>query len=167
MMGRTLLVLGWLAAIGLLVAAGFGYQAEAGGAAMTPHILIAFFSSLLLLFAHSWVMFFLIGTGKAIREAVGRLRLDEQIIEETKRYKNESYPWIMAALGTVIATFVLGGGAYAEAIPSWIHHGLFWLTAAVQFKTLVIEGRVLLENDRLMARIDDSASDSMALNESA
>lgn len=159
MMGRTLLVLGWLAAMGLAAAAVFGYQAETGGAAMTPHILIAFFSSLLLLFTHSWVMFFLIGTGKAIREAVQRLHLEPQLIEDTKRFKNESYPWIMAALGTVIATFVLGGGAYAEAVPSWIHHVLFWVTAVVQVRTLLIEGRVLFENDRLMATIDRHASD--------
>jgi len=154
MMGRALLVLGWLSTLGLLASAGYGYVAERGSSAMTPHILIAFASSLLLLFAHSWVMFYLIGTGKAIRETVTAHALDLQLVEETKRFKNESYPSLMAAIGLVIATFVCGGGAYAGAVPVVVHHVLFLVTLLVQVRTLSIEGRVLLQNQRLMDSIE-------------
>ena len=68
-MGRALLILGWLATAGLLSTGWLGFQ-------VTPengvglHLLVALFSSLLALFSHSWIMFYLIGTGKAIKTAV-------------------------------------------------------------------------------------------------
>jgi hypothetical protein len=53
-----------------------------------------------------------------------------------------------------MATFILGGGVYTGAVPLWVHHGLFWLTLAAQLRALVLEGRVLGANDRLMADIN-------------
>ena len=157
MMGRALLIVGWLATLGLVVAGGIGYTAARASPTMTPHILVAFSSSLLILFSHCWVMFYLLGTGTAIREAVEEYRLESSIVEETKSYKNDAYPWLMAAMGLVIATFVLGGGTYAGALGSWLHHSLFYLTLVVQVRTLWIEGRVLLANDRLMEDINRRA----------
>ena len=65
----------------------------------------------------------------------------------------------MAAMGLVIATFVLGGGAYAGALPSSIHHLLFYVTIAVQVYSLRIEGHVLLANERLMVSINERVAD--------
>lgn len=157
-MGRALVVVGWLATLGLGVAGVLGYSASRASPTMTPHILFAFASSLLLLFSHCWIMFYLIGTGKAIRVAVEEYSLEGEMIEQTKAYKNDSYPWLMLAMAMIIATFVLGGGAYAGALGSWLHHGLFYLTAGVQVWTLLIEGRVLLSNERLMTEINRRAA---------
>ena len=157
MMGRALLIVGWLATAGLIASGALGYTAQRASPTMTPHILLAFASSLLLLFSHCWIMFFLIGTGKAIKDAVSEYGLEGDLVEATKDFKNDSYPWLMAAMGLVIATFVLGGGAYAGALGSWIHHALFFVTLIVQVRTLWIEGRVLFANDRLMADIDRRA----------
>lgn len=158
MMGRALLIVGWLATLGLGVAGFLGYSSTRASPMMTPHILIAFASSLLLLFSHCWIMFYLIGTGKAIREAVEEYDLEPEMVEKTKAYKSDSYPWLMLAMGMIIATFVLGGGAYSGAIGSWMHHALFYLTAGVQVWTLLIEGRVLLSNERLMTEINRRAA---------
>ena len=111
-----------------------------------------------LLFSHCWIMFYLIGTGKAIREAVEEYDLEPEMVEKTKAYKSDSYPWLMLAMGMIIATFVLGGGAYSGAIGSWMHHALFYLTVGVQVWTLLIEGRVLLSNERLMTEINRRAA---------
>ncbi len=157
-MGRALVIVGWLATLGLGVAGVLGYSATRASPTMTPHILFAFASSLLLLFSHCWIMFYLIGTGKAIREAVEEYSLSSQWIEDTKTFKNDSYPWLMAAMAVVIVTFVLGGGAYAAALPSWFHHALFYLLLLIQVKTLAIEGRVLRANEKLMNDIDSAAT---------
>ena len=60
----------------------------------------------------------------------------------------------MAAMGLAIATFVLGGGYVAGAVPSWLHVVLFYATLGVQVWTLVLEGQVLLQNERLMNEIN-------------
>ena len=48
--------------------------------------------------------------------------------------------------------------AHWAAIPSWVHHTLFYLLLLVQLKTLAVEGRVLLANERLMNEIDSAAA---------
>ena len=159
MMGRALLIVGAMATLGLIASAVLGYGLdEPVGREVTPemsrHILIALASSLLLLFSHCWIMFYLIGTGKAIKEAVAEHALEPALIEETKRFKNRSYPSLMLAMGLAMATFILGGGAQTNSLPVWIHHALFWATLLVQARTLWIEKGVLDANEKLMADID-------------
>lgn len=154
MMGRALLIVGWVATAGLVGtgAAGYLFSAEATG--IGTHLGLALASSLLLLFSHCWIMFYLIGTGKAIREAVTENDLEPELIERTKEFKNRSYGWLMLAMGVVMVAFILGGGVYTRVIPAWIHHTLFYLALLTQVKTLLLERAVLVENDALMASID-------------
>jgi len=159
MMGRALLIVGAMATLGLIASAvlGYGLDASAGReitAEMSRHLLVALASSLLLLFSHCWIMFYLIGTGKAIKEAVAEHSLEPALIEETKRFKNESYPSLMLAMALAMATFILGGGAQTNSLPVWVHHGLFWATLLVQGRALWIEKGVLDQNEKLMADID-------------
>ena len=153
MMGRALVILGWISTVGFLVTGVIGWLAP-GRASIGVHILTALLTSLLLLFSHCWIMFYLIGTGKALRLAVEDHKLDTEIIEETKRFKNESYPWLMAAMGLAMATFILGGGVPTGVIPKWSHQSLYLLTLAVQIKTVVIEQSVLKQNRRLIRKTE-------------
>ena len=79
-MGRALLMVGWVATGGLLLTAVLGYRVGLQGA-MGWHLLAALFSTLLLLFSHSWILFYLIGTGKAIKSAAKEHGLDGSITE--------------------------------------------------------------------------------------
>jgi hypothetical protein len=155
MMGRALLIVGAMATLGLVAAAVLGYMLPGPvGPDMSRHVLVSLASCLLLLFSHCWIMFYLIGTGKAIKDAVNEHKLDADLIEETKRYKNRSYPSLMLAMALAMATFILGGGAATGVLPSWVHHLLFWAALAAQARTLWIEKGVLEANERLMADID-------------
>lgn len=154
MMGRALLIVGLVATVGLVVTgvAGYAYSFEGGG--IGTHLTLGLASSLLLLFSHCWIMFYLIGTGKAIKEAVAEHDLEAEIVEATKDYKNRSYPSLMLAMLLTMALFVLGGGVYTGFVPAWIHQVLFYLALVVQLRALSIERRVLRENDALMASLD-------------
>jgi 4-hydroxybenzoate polyprenyltransferase len=158
MMGRALLIVGAMATFGVVASAVLGYlvgsPTDLHSHYMTRHILIALASSMLLLFSHCWIMFYLIGTGKAIKDAVREHGLDPAFAEETKRFKNASYPWLMLAMGLVMATFILGGGVHKGSIPSWVHHVLFYVALLAQIYALRIEQRVLTDNERLMAEVD-------------
>jgi 4-hydroxybenzoate polyprenyltransferase len=154
MMGRALLIVGWLATLGLVANGVIGYLMGSSVSSLTPHLLLGLVASLLLLFSHCWVMFYLIGTGKAIKDAVAEHQLENELAERTKGFKSRTYPWLMLAMGLAIATFVLGGGYVAGAVPSWMHHVLFYVTLGVQAWTLVLEGQVLLQNERLMNDIN-------------
>jgi 4-hydroxybenzoate polyprenyltransferase len=155
MMGRALLIVGAMATLGLIASAVLGYGLDGPvGSEMSRHVLVALASSLLLLFSHCWIMFYLIGTGKAIKDAVRENGLDPAYIEETKRFKNLSYPWLMLAMGLVMATFILGAGVATGSLPAWVHHVLFYAAVVSQAYALWIEQRVLGDNERLMAEVD-------------
>lgn len=156
-MGRALIILGWISTIGFLSTGVIGWLAP-GYTSIGLHILAALLTSLLLLFSHCWIMFYLIGTGKALRLAVEEHQLDQSIVEETKRFKNESYPWLMAAMGLAMATFILGGGVPTGAIPKWVHQGLFLATLTVQIKAVVVEQLVLTQNRRLIRQTENKIS---------
>ncbi len=152
-MGRALLILGWLATVGLLATGLIGFQVDpTSGVGL--HLLIGLLSSLLILFSHSWIMFYLIGTGKALKAAVAEHDLDREITARTIDFKNRSYPWLMAAIGMVMATFILGGGVATRVIPPWIHAVLFALALLVQLRAMILESEVILANDRLMRAVD-------------
>ena len=156
MMGRALLVVGWLGTAGLVASAVVGFTIQPGesGSALSTHLLLGLLSSLLILFAHSWIMFYLIGTGKAIKEAVAEHGLTPDHIERTKEFKNRCYPWLMLAMGVTMASFILGGGVYTGVIPPWVHHGLFYAALLAQLKALFVSGGVLRQNEQLMRGID-------------
>ncbi len=155
MMGRALLIVGVMATLGVIATAVLGYVLDSPTDLDMPlHVLVGLAASLLLLFSHCWIMFYLIGTGKAIKDAVKENGLDPAFVEETKRFKNASYPWLMLAMVLVMATFILGGGVATGSLPSVIHHTLFYATVAVQGYALWIEKRVLADNERLMAEVD-------------
>lgn len=155
MMGRALLIVGTMATLGVAATAVLGYLLSSPTDTHMPrHVLVGLASSLLLLFSHCWIMFYLIGTGKAIKEAVKENGLDPAFAEETKRFKNASYPWLMLAIALVMATFILGGGVATGSIPSWVHHVLFYTAMLAQGYALWIEWRVLVDNERLMADVD-------------
>ncbi len=155
MMGRALLIVGFMATLGVVATAVMGYLLNAPTDPDMPrHVLVALASSLLLLFSHCWIMFYLIGTGKAIKDAVKEGGLDPDFAEKTKHFKNASYPSMMLAMGLVMATFILGGGVATGSIPRWIHHGLFYAAVVVQCWSLWIEWRVLTDNERLMTEVD-------------
>jgi 4-hydroxybenzoate polyprenyltransferase len=155
MMGRALLIVGVMATLGLIAAALFGYGLHGPvGPEMRRHVLVSLASCLLLLFSHCWIMFYLIGTGKAIKDAVKEHGLEQALVEDTKRFKNLSYPWMMLAMATAMATFILGGGAATGSLPPLIHHVLFYVTLLSQARALLLEKRVLVENEALMASLD-------------
>ena len=155
MMGRALLIVGLMGTLGVAATAVLGYLLSAPTDPEMPrHVLVGLASSLLLLFSHCWIMFYLIGTGKAIKDAVKEGGLDPAFAEETKRFKNSSYPSMMLAMGLVMATFILGGGVQIGSLPKWVHHALFYAAILVQCWSLRIEWRVLTDNERLMAEVD-------------
>lgn len=162
MMGRALLTVGAMATLGLAATGVLGYLvADVGSAGL--HVLIALASCLLLLFSHCWIMFYLIGTGKAIKQAVADAGLSADLVEQTKTLKNRSYPSLMLAMVLAMATFILGGGVDTGAIPAWLHQAMFLITLFVQVRALWIEHLVLLENRALMRRVDGLSAVSSRL----
>ena len=166
MMGRALLVLGATATLGLIATGVLGYLVHDAGSAGL-HVLIALATSLLLLFSHCWIMFYLIGTGKAIKQAVAEHGLDAGLVEETRAFKNRSYPWLMLAMALAMATFILGGGVDTGAVHRYVHQAMFLVALWAQVRALWIEQQVLSANEALIGRVERLAAVSSGGEEKA
>ena len=154
MMGRALLVIGSLAWAGFAVNGVLGYFIAGQTSRLSTHILLGLVSALLLLFSHSWILFYFIGTGRAVKETVAEHGLEAALIEETRRFKRATSPWLMLAILLAIATFVVGGGVVSGSVPRRLHGALFLVTLVVQGWALWVEARALAANDRLMAGLN-------------
>lgn len=121
---------------------------------MKQHMLLALAACLAQLFSHCWILIYLIFTGRAIRETVEERGLDARYVTESGRFTRPLAPWLLAAIVLGLATFLLGGATATGAVQPWIHHGLFFLTLAVQGWALWREHRVLRASQRLIDEID-------------
>lgn len=155
-MGRALLIVGWCGTVAFVATAVMGYGIDSMES-MGRHMLLALVACFLVLFSHCWILFFLIGTGKAVKDAVGRAGLSGDFVERTRRFKMQSNPPMMLAMVLVMATFIVGGGVQTRVVPAWIHHALFYVTLAVQLWTLAVEHRVVAANARLLREVDGLA----------
>jgi hypothetical protein len=155
MMGRALLVLGVLAAVGLAAAAALGYPLHGTADPAVPrHVLAALASSLVLLFAHCWILLYLFATGRAIAEVVREHGVEPSVLDLVRGFQRRCWPPLLLAMALAIATLVLGGALMAGTVPAMAHHVLFWIALAVQVWALGVERRVLGENESLIADLD-------------
>lgn len=153
MMGRALLVVGWCGTTAFAATAVMGYGIDSMES-MGRHMLVALVACFLLLFSHSWILFFLIGTGKAVKDTVGRAGLAGDFVERTRTFKMRSNPPLMLAMLLAMATFIVGGGVQTRVVPTWVHHALFFVTLAVQLWALAVEHRVIAANEKLLREVD-------------
>jgi hypothetical protein len=155
MMGRSLWILGVLATAGVAVTAAFGYGLHSpADPGMRLHVTVALASSLLLLLSQCWILLYLLGTGKVIRDAVREGGLDPAPLARSRRLRRICYPAILLAMALVLSTFLVGGEVAAKGAPPWVHHALFWAAIAVQAGALGIEWWGLAGNESLLVEVD-------------
>jgi hypothetical protein len=154
-MERSMLIVGVLATLGVIASAVLGYAlVSSQDAAMQTHVLVALASTLLALFSHSWILLYLMGTGRAVQGAIRGQGLDPDLGRRTRRLKTFTYPLVLIAMILVLGAFVLGAAATANYIPASSHHVAFYIALAVQGAALWAEARVLRENERLLLDVD-------------
>ena len=150
-MALALLTLALVGTLGLLAAIVGGYQIPGAPKLVRSHFVIALVSTLLLVMAHSFIMFFLIATGVEMKDMEKAKGWGDSFRRRTIVMKGKVFPVMTLALLLVITNFILGAAAHTKAIPAFVHEGLSWTTFAVCVYALFREWQVLGENNRLIA----------------
>jgi hypothetical protein len=145
----ALLTLTLVGTLGLAATMVLGYLVPGGGF-MRQHFLAALASTFILVMGHSFIMFFLIATGVAIKEIEKERGWGQGFRRQLVQMKSRVFPLMTGALLLVIANFIVGAGAHTRALPALLHHGLAWATLATCLVALHREYRVLGENNRLI-----------------
>jgi hypothetical protein len=149
-MSIALLTLTLMGTLGLAGTVALGYVP---GVALRHHFLAALGSTFLLVMGHSFIMFFLLATGVAMKEAEKDRGGGEGVRRRLVAMKQRVFPLMTGALLIVIANFIVGAGAHTRALPSWLHAALSWITLAVCLLALHREYVVLGENNRLIEEV--------------
>ena len=118
-----------LGLVGMIYAAVVGYTA-AGSADVFQHTSFGIFSTFLLLLSHSMTMFYLIGKGKAVREAVAEGNLSAELYARVARARKPVFSIATIAMLITMLAAILGGGVDTGVLPAGIH-ALIALSAVV------------------------------------
>ncbi len=150
-MALALLTLALMGTLALLWSIVGGYQAQGAAAAIRSHFLVSLVSTLLLVMGHSFIMFFLIGTGVEMKDMEKARGGGDSFRRRTVALKARVFPVMTLTLLLVIVNFILGAATHTRVLPPLVHEGLSWLTFLACLLTLWREYLVLGENNRLIA----------------
>ncbi len=105
---------------------GLGYSTVLGFLASAPeqisrHVTFAIFFTFITLLAHSMTMFYLIGKGKAIREAVSEGGLTDELHLVVARARRPVFSIGTLAMGLTMLAAILGGGVDTNVLPVAVH----------------------------------------------
>lgn len=164
MMRGALLVLGLLGTIALIGAGVLGYGlAGAAEEQVRSHVLLSLAATLVLVFSHTWIVLYLLATGRVISQVAaerfpGSVAGSDgggdgagaigELLERARRLRLRALPWLLAAIAAVAATFLAGNAVVSGSIPAPVHQALFYVTLAAQGAAMLVERRVLAEHDR-------------------
>jgi hypothetical protein len=159
-LGRGLLVVIAVFGLGLIAVAGAGYRWFGD---QRLHILLALVVSLILLFAHSWISIYLVGTARLIKKTVAEQGFEPVEDDLRRRLVRRALPWLVVAALAVLAVFLSGSLAMVrqgESTPRLWHHAIFFAAFALQFAALYAARPGLVETERRIRALDSRISRS-------
>ena len=159
-MAIALLTLALVGTVSFVWSMVLGYASDLRGPMIRQHFLMALTSTLLLVMAHSFIMFFLIATGVEMKDMEKEKGWGDSFRRRTIAMKSRVFPVMTSALLLVIANFILGAAAHTRAIPAWAHALLAWTTLVTCLVALWREYQVLGENNRLIAELASRREDT-------
>jgi hypothetical protein len=149
-MSISLLTLALVGTLAFLWSIAGGYAVPHAPSAMRAHFLVALLSTLVLVMAHSFIMFFLIATGVEMKNMEKEKGWGDSFRRRTVAMKGRVFPVMTLALLLVVANFILGAATHTRVLPAVVHQALSWITLVVCAFALFREWQVLGENNRLI-----------------
>jgi hypothetical protein len=152
-MAAALLTAAFLSVAGLIVSHVLGLIAN-DTAGLLRHTTAAIFATMLTLLTHSMMMFYFIGKGKAIREAVTESNLSREFVVEISQARKPVFSIATFAMLLTIAAGLVGGGVDVGSMPAGLHQVLAWSAVAANVAAVRVEMRAMATGSRIVAEID-------------
>ena len=152
-MAQALLTAVGIGLVGLGTTAYLGVQ----GTDVSRHILYGLFSTMVTLLAHSMMMFYLIGKGKAVKDAMAEGHLIGDFYSRIAAIRKPVFSTGPVAMGATIVAALLGASADTNMIPPVVHGTIAYgaiicnLAAKIEVDALSQSSRVVDEVNRLLA----------------
>ena len=118
-MAAALVTLTALSILG--IGASFAIAFLAGPGSASTHVLLGVFGTMLNLLAHSFMMFYLIGKGKAVKDAMAEAGIAGDYVLRISRLRTPVFSRATMAMALTMTAGIMGASVDVRVMPSWPH----------------------------------------------
>jgi hypothetical protein len=145
-MAQALLSAIGIGLVGLVAAAVFGLR----GTDVGRHISFGFFSTMVMLLAHSMMMFYLIGKGKAVKDAMAEHNVAGDYFQRIAAARKPVFSIATLAMAVTMVAAILGASVDTGVLPAMIHGMIAYGAIACNLAAVKIEIDALIESARVV-----------------
>jgi hypothetical protein len=149
-MAQALLSAIGIGLVGLVAAAVFGLR----GTDLGRHISFGFFSTMVMLLAHSMMMFYLIGKGKAVKDAMAEHNVAGDYFQRIAAARKPVFSIGTLAMAVTMVAAILGASVDTGVLPAMIHGMIAYGAIACNLAAVKIEIDALIESARVVDEVN-------------
>jgi hypothetical protein len=147
---QALLTAVFLGLAGLVATAIFGLR----GIDVSRHISFGIFSTLITLLGHSMMMFYLIGKGKAVKDAMAEHSVTGDYYRRIAVARKPVFSIGTLAMAVTMVTAILGASVDTGVMPAVVHAMIAYGAIACNLAAVKIEIAALTESSRIVAEVN-------------
>jgi hypothetical protein len=136
--------------IGLFIAAVLGLR----GTDVSRHISFGFFSTMLTILAHSMMMFYLIGKGKAVKDAMAEHGMTGDYVRRISAARKPVFSIGTFAMAVTMVAAILGASVDVGALPAIVHAWIAYGAIATNLAAIKIEIDALTKSARVVDEVN-------------
>jgi hypothetical protein len=135
---------------GLFTAAFYGWR----GLDVARHISFGIFSTMVILLAHSMMMFYLIGKGKAVKDAMAEHGVTGDFFRRIALARKPVFSIATFAMAVTMITAILGASVDTRVLPPVVHATAAYGAIVFNLAALKIEIGALTESTRIVEEVN-------------
>lgn len=123
-------------------------------AMLGQHISIGIFSTMITMLAHSMMMFYFLGKGKAVREAAAEGGLSGEFERRIAIARRPVFSIALLAMMVTMITAIVGASVDTGVLPTGVHAVLAYSCLALNLGALRVEIKALTESGRVVSEVN-------------
>ena len=124
------------------------------GGDFARHVSFGIFSTMVTLLAHSMMMFYLIGKGKAVKDAMAEGGLSGDYFRRIAAARKPVFSIGTLAMALTMTTAILGASVDTGVLPPIVHAMIAYAAVTANFAAAKIEIDALSESSRVVAEVN-------------
>jgi hypothetical protein len=147
---QALLTAVFVGLVGLVTTSVLGLR----GTDISRHISYGIFSTLVALLAHSMMMFYLIGKGKAVKEAMAEHSVAGDYYRRIAVARKPVFSIGALAMAATMVAAIMGASVDTGVLPSAVHAAIAYGAILCNVAAIKIEITALLASSRIVAEVN-------------
>jgi hypothetical protein len=147
---QALLTAVFVGLTGLVTTAVFGLR----GADISRHISFGIFSTMITLLAHSMMMFYLIGKGKAVKDAMAEHSVAGDYYRRIALARKPVFSIATLAMAVTMVTAIIGASVDTGVLPPMVHAMIAYGAIACNLAAAKIEIGALTASSRIVDEVN-------------